>query len=65
MTSEVFNEKNYFLKLLNREQFDLFMEKVTGGYNRKIPYHNDLHAADVFQTVYIMVTRCDLEEVSL
>ena len=64
MTYEVFNEKGYFNTLLKKETFKNFIDEVVAnGYSRLIPYHNDLHAADVFQTVFVMFSQGDFEEV--
>lgn len=64
MTQEVFNEKGYFDSLIKEKTFYLFLEQVIKGYDRKIPYHNDMHAGDVFQTVFTIFSQGDLEEVS-
>lgn len=63
ITYEVFCEKGYFDNLIKEKTFNNVMEEVSKGYNRNIPYHNDLHAGDVFQTVFLMFTLGDLEEV--
>lgn len=64
ISREVFNEKGYFEKLIKETTFNNFIEEVIKGYSRVIPYHNDIHAADVFQTVFAMFSQGDLEEVS-
>jgi len=67
MTMEVFNEKNYFeTGLLSAETFTNFIDEVTiNGYSRKVAYHNDLHAADVFQTIFVFFSQGEFEDVSI
>ena len=40
-----------------------FITELIIGYNREVIYHNDLHAADVFQTVYVMIFHGKLMDV--
>ena len=43
-----------------------FIQVVAMSYNRKNAiYHNDLHAADVMQTLFTMMVRGDLQNVRL
>ena len=66
ITHTVFKEKKYFDKLTNIETFNNFIQAITAeGYTRDIPYHNDLHAADVFQTVFVFFTQGEFEEVRI
>jgi hypothetical protein len=66
ITHTVFKEKKYFDKLINIETFNNFTQAITAeGYTRNIPYHNDLHAADVFQTVFVFFTQGEFEEVRI
>jgi len=39
------------------------VNEITSGYSRKIPYHNDMHATDVLQTVYILIEKGKLVDV--
>jgi len=64
ITQTVFKEKKYFDKLIKIETFNNFTNSLsTEGYTRDIPYHNDLHAADVFQTVFVFFSQGEFEEV--
>jgi hypothetical protein len=66
ITHTVFKEKKYFDKLINIETFNNFTQAITTeGYTRDIPYHNDLHAADVFQTVFVFFSQGEFEEVRI
>jgi hypothetical protein len=44
------------------------LEEITNGYYRESPYHNDIHAADVLQTTYVIMEKgsfyykCSLSE---
>lgn len=61
VSSEIFSLSLYFEDMINEEVFKNFIEEITKGYFRdEVKYHNDLHAADVLQTVYTMVERGDL-----
>ena len=40
-----------------------FIKKVSSSYDRKkVIYHNDLHAADVLQTLNTMISRGNLKD---
>ena len=47
----------------NYEKFENFIDIIQKGYNKNNPYHNDLHAADVFQTCYLYLKYGNLIEV--
>ena len=36
-----------------------FVNEISKGYDRNITYHNDLHAADVFQTSYSVIRKSE------
>ena len=40
---------------ININQFLIFMDKLSSGYNEHVKYHNKTHAADVTQTLYYFV----------
>ena len=42
-----------FSFLIDSDKFNNWCKKITAGYSRKIPYHTDLHAADITQTCFI------------
>jgi hypothetical protein len=58
MATEIFSRRDFFFKgFIDQEKFTNFIKEITNGYNRNIPYHNDLHGADVLQTLnYIIIT---------
>lgn len=64
MSLEIFNQKNYLQTIVSKNTFLNFIDEVINGYTRNITYHNDIHAADVFQTVFVMFSVGDIEEVS-
>ena len=51
-----------FSSIIKLEKFNNWCKKIASGYNRKNPYHNDLHAADVTQTSYIHLTYGKIQE---
>lgn len=57
MSNEIFSKLGFFdKKLINEDKFLNFMYILAEGYSRNVPYHNDLHAGDVFQTTYKMIS---------
>ena len=42
-----------FHNIIKYSKFENWCKKITEGYNRKNPYHTDLHAADITQTCLI------------
>ena len=57
--------------MVNENTFKSFIGEITNGYSRDIPYHNDLHATDVLQTLYVFLERgniyykCGLTEIDI
>ena len=63
---EIFSKLNYFDdKIVNEDKFRSFIKEVTKGYDRNVTYHNDLHAADVLQTTYVILIKGDVINVKL
>jgi len=48
--------------MYDREIWNNFTKAITEGYSRDVPYHNDLHAADVLQTGYVIISQGNLKE---
>ena len=60
MSVEIFSRLDYFNEnILNEERLINFVNKVTKGYDRNVTYHNDLHAADVLQTAYVVIRKSE------
>ena len=60
----MFNRLNFFEKgLLKEDKYMNFVKEITNGYDRNVTYHNDLHAADVLQTTYVIIQRGNLTTV--
>jgi hypothetical protein len=57
---EIFDRYNYFENMLDERKYKNFIFKIIDGYNRSVSYHNDLHAADVLQTTFIMIEKGNL-----
>jgi hypothetical protein len=65
MATEIFSRRDYFFKgFIEKDKFTNFIKEITNGYNRNIPYHNDLHAADVFQTLNYMLITSEVNKVN-
>lgn len=60
----IFQKLDYFeLGYFDEGSFKTFASEIAEGY-LKIPYHNSLHACDVFQTTYILLVTTQLYEVN-
>jgi hypothetical protein len=58
MSVEIFGRLDFFSqKILNEDRLMKFVDEITKGYDRNVTYHNDLHAADVFQTSYATIRK--------
>ena len=56
----IFNKYNLFL-FVNHARFDSFLNKIKVGYDFLLPYHNELHAADVLQSSHIIAILSNLQ----
>ena len=48
------------LEIVDEEKMSKFLSQVQGTYHVEIPYHNDLHGADVMQMMYSFMTNGQL-----
>ncbi len=62
---EVFERYIELYELVNEKYFKNFLQYISGNYYRTNPYHNDIHAGDVFQTVYVCLLKGNIVDVSL
>ena len=62
IASEILSKFDFVQKgFINCDTLNNFITKVASCYDRKnVIYHNDLHAADVMQTLHTMITRGNL-----
>jgi hypothetical protein len=66
VSSKIFSHLNYFeIDLIREKVFYAFAEELAAGYSRTVVYHNDIHAIDVFQTVFNFTHISDIDEVSI
>lgn len=67
ITSHVFNKLGFIsdneFSFCKADIFSNFIDEIAKGYIRDVKYHNDIHAADVFQTVYAIIYSSKLNEV--
>ena len=61
MASEIFASFNFFDSILKESTFNNFIKNILEGYSRKVLYHNDLHAADTMQTLFVMIEKGQLD----
>ena len=59
-TFNISNEKEY-LDIIDYDKYLKFINAISIGYDRNVLYHNDIHAADVLQTAYTIMTSCDIK----
>ena len=63
-TGHIFKFLTFFeIGILDEETYFKFAENIAEGYPRNVPYHNDIHATDVFQTFFSIIHHSDLVEV--
>ncbi len=63
---DIFSRCDLFNKaMVDENNFKSFVYKILEGYERDMPYHNDLHAGDVMQTTYMIMELGDVKEVSV
>ena len=48
------------VSMMNKEKLSKFLGQIYKGYNRDVEYHNDMHAADVLQMVYVFLTQGEM-----
>jgi hypothetical protein len=62
LTLTIFQEQNFQSVLgINEKMFKHWLLKMENGYERKNPYHNSTHAADVVHSLYYFITRDKLK----
>ena len=59
----ILNKYNFIEDLLVQKNYISFVNEIINGYNRKVPYHNDMHATDVLQTTHILLEKGKLATV--
>ena len=53
ISNYIFNKYNLFL-IVNISRFESFLNKIKVGYDFMLPYHNEIHAADVLNTSHVI-----------
>lgn len=48
---------------INEEKLGHFLKKIQETYHLEVPYHNDMHGADVMHMVYYMMTKGNLSSI--
>ncbi len=58
----ILNKEDLCLSLsIHMDTLVAFLSKIQGGY-KDITYHNKTHATDLAQTIYYMMTTCELKK---
>jgi hypothetical protein len=60
MSFNIMSKYQFFDNLIPHEKFQSFITEIVNGYDRKVSYHNDLHGADVLQTVFLFLEKGEL-----
>ena len=63
LSHEIFSYFDYFQDLIDESKFKSFTSEIINGYGRKNSYHNDIHGADVMQTLFVLINKGNLAEV--
>ena len=61
LSKSIFNRyelEHFYIK----DKWMNFILKISDGYDRKVKYHNDVHAADVYQTGFFILYTGKLKE---
>ena len=56
----IFENYNLFL-IVNRSRFESFLNKIRVGYDFLLPYHNEIHAADVLNSSHIIAMLSNIQ----
>ena len=51
------------LSMIQNDSLVAFLRKISGTYDYKVQYHNDLHGADVMQQAVFLLTTCNLQTI--
>jgi hypothetical protein len=63
---DIFSKKGFFESdKVEEDVFKNFIKIIIAGCSRNLPYHNDLHAGDVLQTLFTIMEQGELPKVSL
>lgn len=64
VTYHIFQTLDLFSKFpINIEKFVKLIQKIEQTYNKQIPYHNSIHAADVAHTTHVLLSTTALKTV--
>ena len=69
VANEIFSNLYFYEDMIDEMVFKRFVVAIASGYSRNVLYHNDIHATDVLQTVYVMMEKgsvyykCSLMEI--
>jgi hypothetical protein len=62
--NQIMFKYGFFKDVIDEEKFLNFITEIITGYDRKVPYHNDLHATDVLQTTFVQIEKGNLRKVN-
>ena len=63
ISESIFKKLNLFDLLIPEDQFRCFLSEIIAGYDRNVPFHNDLHVSDVLQTSFTILSKGNFIEV--
>ena len=65
VSNQILGKYGFFKEVTTDEKFSNFITEIIEGYNRNVPYHNDLHGTDVVQTTHVLIQKGNLASVSI
>jgi len=63
--NQILSKYSIFKELIPEQKFSNFIYEIINGYDRSVPYHNDLHGTDVLQTTYVQIEKGYLGRVKI
>ena len=61
---DIFTKKGFFeSEKVEEDDFKNFVKTIISGCNRNLPYHNDIHAGDVLQTLFTIMEQGEFQKV--
>ncbi len=64
VSNQILAKYAFFKEVTTDEKFSNFITDIIDGYDRNVPYHNDLHGTDVVQTTHVLIQKGNLASVS-
>ena len=60
---EILSNFQFFDYLIDEKILKNFMKEIANNYSINCEYHNEIHGADVMQTMFVIMTKGKMQEV--